>query len=365
MASDASSRAPSSVECDTPAMIGTRLRLTENCTSRARSLGLMCRNSPVDPRTTVPCTPLRARKSTRSSMPAISASCPSRRCGVTAAAKTPLNWGRGGMSVGMSVGLVCQRREHHFTDLDVAMVALQDDGARLAFIGALRNGGQTVDVFVIDDFVVVEDDGDVAADEPDVVALPLADLLAGVHGGQDAAVECAIAVGIGGLTEIVKDLDFVAAAQADAAVGVLAQFAFDVNFEVPELLVGDQVVGARCIGERAVFDRPPEGLAWDHGVPAREILAVEEGDGLAFLPGAVVVFVDLGCAHSGELEGGGAVVHLALDLVAAHLDGVLEVLLLLTLSTVRREVEDAVLDGDLRDRIGIAAGEADETAFDI
>src|SRR5579864_246910 len=90
--------------------------------------------------------------------------------------------------------LLNQWGENDVAKLDGSVVALQDDGARLAFVGIARNGGETFDYSLVDHFPVIQDDGDLASHKPDVVGLPLARRLAGIFRRCDTAIERAITV---------------------------------------------------------------------------------------------------------------------------------------------------------------------------
>src|SRR5204863_6976267 len=103
---------------------------------------------------------------------------------------------------------------------------------------------------------------------------------------------------------IVENLDFIAAAQADAAVRVLDNAELDVRGEVPELLVGNDVGGRRRVLQNAVLHAPLHLGVGHERVPAAEVFAVEKLDGLGFLPRAIVLLVGkLGSADAGELDG--------------------------------------------------------------
>src|SRR5581483_5842853 len=105
----------------------------------------------------------------------------------------------------------------HLADLYMPMVTLENDRTGVAFVGALRDGREPVDMLAVDYFMVIQHYCDIAANEADVVTLPFARALAGIHGGEDSAVERTIAMRVRRPAEVVQDLDLVAAAQTDPA----------------------------------------------------------------------------------------------------------------------------------------------------
>src|SRR5437016_3079755 len=91
--------------------------------------------------------------------------------------------GRAGSGVPRTLGseasLLHQRRDDEALDFHVAMVALDDEGTGLGFIGIVGDGGEAFDLNFVENLGAVVDDGEGAANQPDVVALPLARRLAG------------------------------------------------------------------------------------------------------------------------------------------------------------------------------------------
>src|SRR6266542_1477291 len=151
---------------------------------------------------------------------------------------------------------------------------------------------------VLDDHAVVEDGGSRRARElailvearrlpDDVVCLPLARRPRGVDERRALAVECArLPVGIGHAVVRVEDLHLVPAHQEDPAVAAVLVLAhgrrgrheLDVELAVAEALPGLDPPGALRDLEVALLDLPGRGPAVLLGLPAREVLAVEEHD---------------------------------------------------------------------------------------
>src|SRR5574340_767720 len=76
------------------------------------------------------------------------------------------------------------------------------------------------------------------------------------------------------------------------------------QFEVPELLLGDQVVGLWLIGQEAVLHRPADGAIANHRPPTGEVLAIEQRYRLSRAPRAIVAVLDHRGAPSEPLHGG-------------------------------------------------------------
>src|SRR5262249_32468535 len=114
-----------------------------------------------------------------------------------------------------------QRRHYEALDLDIAVSALNDERGGVRFIRVIRDCGETFDLGGIDHGLAVVHHCHRAADQADVVRLPLARGLAGVDLRRDAAVERAGAVRVGLLAVVFENLNLVATTQADAAVGTL------------------------------------------------------------------------------------------------------------------------------------------------
>src|SRR3990172_10522168 len=80
---------------------------------------------------------------------------------------------------------------------------------------------------------------------------------------------------------IVLDLDFVSAAEIDAAVASLRHHDLDVELEVLEFRFGHEVRSRILVHERPVFRFPAVRLRSVPRHPAREVDTVEERDGVA------------------------------------------------------------------------------------
>ena len=170
------------------------------------------------------------------------------------------------------------------------MVALQIKRARLGFVGGKCATGAAQEWHIIVNRFSVEHDGDMAVDECDVVRLPFAGGFFGGNGRRDSAVDAAHAMRVEWLAVGGGDLNFIDAAQVDAAVAALGHHDFECEVKVFEGVFGAQVsvVFVRLtfflhgiIDQRAVDDAPAVGMVGIDQFPLLEIAAVEQGDGVA------------------------------------------------------------------------------------
>ena len=174
---------------------------------------------------------------------------------------------------------------------DAVVVALEEEGAGFGFVAIEGAAGGTGDFDVVVVHFAIAEDGDVAADEGDVKRGPLAEVEGGGGGRGVVAVDGAHFV-VGEFAAFGADLDFVAAAEVDAAVAVVGAVDFDVEFEVLELFDGFDVGGGGSafavdhgivVDEFAVAGDPFVLGDVGDGFPASEVFAVEDGAG--FGPG--------------------------------------------------------------------------------
>ena len=172
----------------------------------------------------------------------------------------------------------------------------------------------------------VQSSGNFHSDESNIERLPFASRLAVVRGRHDAGVECAGAVQTRRATEIVGDLHFIAAAQPNAAVAALSDVVFDVQFEVPILVLGDQIVGVAGAFEYAIFNGPTSGCGGFQASPARKILSIEERDRFTFTQVASSCSSFTGAAVSGELQVALRSGHLAFEDAIDVVDYVIQVI---------------------------------------
>lgn len=123
--------------------------------------------------------------------------------------------------------LLGDRSEDQVAVAYAGVITLKVDGTRSELICPQGSSGATQQWCVVDDFGAIQDHGDVAIGQGDIVVLPFTGGFLGVCGGRDAAVDAAHVVRIQFLAKGVGDLDFINAAEVDAAVSVFA----DVNVE--------------------------------------------------------------------------------------------------------------------------------------
>src|SRR5207249_2060915 len=96
---------------------------------------------------------------------------------------------------------------------------------------------RAIDDTLLNHLLAVEHHRDLAADQTDVVSFPFTSRLAGVFAWRDAAIKGAGTVSIRWAAIVIQDLHFIAIPQSYPAVAVLAYAEFDVQHEIPELLL--------------------------------------------------------------------------------------------------------------------------------
>jgi hypothetical protein len=144
---------------------------------------------------------------------------------------------------------------------------------------------------------------------------------------------------------------------------VFADAKFGVEFKVPEFLFADEVVGLGSVGEDAVLDGPAEVAIGEEGLPAGHILTVEEGDGFAFLPRAVVLFIDDWGADASPGDGAGFAVILdgAIDEFAVGEAGAEDDVA--AVAGAEAEGDAVALDFEFVNDVEVAGVGGDELAF--
>ena len=105
-----------------------------------------------------------------------------------------------------------------------------------------------------------------------------------------------------GAAVVIQDLHFIAIPQRDTTVAVLGQAEFDVQLEIPELLLGHDVLTTARRGQRAIFYRPTDRFLAVPRHPAGHILAVEQFNWLSFSPSPVIHFLDHWRAYADPFE---------------------------------------------------------------
>src|SRR5262245_45964711 len=103
-------------------------------------------------------------------------------------------------------------------ELHPAVVALEQDGARLFLVAVQGAAGDSGDGLPLDDWFAVENDGNLASNQGDVHGLPLVCRFRAIQARGEEAIDAANAVAVGFLPKIVLDLHFVSATQVNAAV---------------------------------------------------------------------------------------------------------------------------------------------------
>src|SRR5205807_2735161 len=184
--------------------------------------------------------------------------------------------------------LVHQWGDGNLAKFDRTVVTLESDAAWLAFIGVVRHRGQTIDDALFNHLLAVEHHRDLAADQTDVVSFPFTGRLAGVFTRCNAAIKGAGAVSVRRAAVVIQDLHFIAIPQRDPAVAVLGQAELDMQLEIPELLLGHDVLTTARGGQRTIFHRPTDRFLAVPRHPAGHILAVEQFNWLSFSPSPVI-----------------------------------------------------------------------------
>src|SRR5581483_11852643 len=87
-----------------------------------------------------------------------------------------------------------QRSQYNSTELDGAVISLQDDRSGLAFVGIGCNGSEPFDHSLINNFLAVQKHRHLAADQPYVECLPFACTLARIFARHDTAIQRSVAV---------------------------------------------------------------------------------------------------------------------------------------------------------------------------
>src|SRR5579884_448884 len=131
------------------------------------------------------------------------------------------------------------------------MIALQLNRSGLRFKGRKRNRSEALDRLLHDDRLSIQRYADFTPHQTNIDGLPLACGLAGVFERLNPAVESAIDVGFDGFSVVVLNLNFVAAAQADAAVRPFRDVVLRMQNKVPVASSGDQIeIGRASCRER-------------------------------------------------------------------------------------------------------------------
>src|SRR6516165_9717551 len=160
------------------------------------------------------------------------------------------------------------------------LAALKLDGAWQLFVTIERSTGDAGNLFVVDDGLAVLHHGDSSADQRDVVGLPSSGLSRQFRFRRQEAVHSAHVVARRLFDGIGFHLNFVAATQIDAAIGILRTIEFHVQFKVFELLpIVDQLRAISRCDQCAILNLPDLGGIRRTHPPTGEVLAVEQRDG--------------------------------------------------------------------------------------
>ena len=152
--------------------------------------------------------------------------------------------------------LVIRGRNHDIPIGDVSLLAaLQINRAGLAFVAVERAAGDARNLLVVDDGLAVQDHGDAPADESDVERLPHIRRTRLFRRGSEEPVHAAGVVAGRLALRLGFDLHFVASAQIDAAVGILAAIELHVQLEILELRVVDEFGAVARGNQGSIFAR--------------------------------------------------------------------------------------------------------------
>ena len=102
---------------------------------------------------------------------------------------------------------------------------------------------------------------------------------------------------------ILQNLNLVAPAQPDSAVGVRDDPEIHVQFEIPEGALADQIGGGRRIAQNALLIAPLHVRRGIERLPTGQVLAIEQLHRSAALPGGIILLRDDRGAHAGPFYG--------------------------------------------------------------
>src|SRR5579883_3266043 len=180
------------------------------------------------------------------------------------------------------------------------VIALNVDRPRLGFVAVERAAGDAGDLLVIDRLHAVPHDRDAPPDQRDIEAFPRSRLARQRDRGREKAVDCADGVKpVVFVDGLVFYLDFVPPAQIDAAVAVRRAIVLDVQLEIVERAGGADVRALALVNQLARARHPVIIGGVADGLPAGQVLAVEDGFGIG--PGLGHRAVELGRSHAGQL----------------------------------------------------------------
>src|SRR5262249_28812760 len=140
----------------------------------------------------------------------------------------------------------------------------------------------------------------------------------GVAGGPEKSVDAAHTQAVYGLPGVVLNLHFVPASQVDAAVALLDDVEFKMQFEVGELLLGDQIDAGHVVGQPASGRAPAVSPFVAAQLPAGEVFAIEKADRLTPLRRLLTRQVGRAPAYPGQRLAAG-VLSRAAQLIALKL----------------------------------------------
>src|SRR5262245_51005750 len=170
-----------------------------------------------------------------------------------------------------SVRTAC-RRDDDVPKGDVPRLApLQIDWTRPRLVAVERATGNAGNLLTIDDGLPVQNNGHGAADQRDVIRLPLP--CNARRGGRrrkepiHRAETLARAFGL----SVVLDLHFVSAPQVNTAVGIRCAVELDVQPEVIERRVADEIRATPGAHEHAILHSPRRARMWIADVPTRKV----------------------------------------------------------------------------------------------
>ena len=161
------------------------------------------------------------------------------------------------------------------------MVTLEKDWAGLVDLVVEFAAGGFGAFDVVVHLHTVEGEGDFVADDGCLGCLPLVARLGDEFVWRFDIVDGTVAiVGVRAASVVAEDLNFVASTEIEAAVGFVGNHEVKFDGEVPEFLVGDEVVAVKVLVgdvlEDAVFDGPTIAAVRVAEVPTGGVFAIEE-----------------------------------------------------------------------------------------
>src|ERR1700678_4448418 len=177
--------------------------------------------------------------------------------------------------------------QHQIPELHRTVIALQLNRPWPAFEWIEGDSGQAVNDRFFIKLLSIQRRSDLPSHQTDLVGLPLVRRFTCIYAGQNARIQRAGTMHVRRTAVIGGDLDFIAAAQANAAVALLPEPVFGVQYEIPILRNRDQIVRLTLALQNAVLNRPACRFVGVDACPSFEVLTVKQRYRFTLNPGAI------------------------------------------------------------------------------